>query len=181
MFSFLLRTRRRIRIEREPRARIGRTLRVRRAKCSGFDWRAQAPNLIHPNKETFMFQQRTFSFRRAVASVAMIALSFTAAFSFAQAKFPTGSYSNRQFTITFNEDGTHTVSADGAVAVKGGYTVANDQIVLLDKEGQYACEGAPGKYRWKLEDKNLKFEKIEDDCDGRSGALNGQTWVKQTK
>jgi hypothetical protein len=140
-------------------------------------------NLIHPNKENMMLQYRTLSFRKAVASVLMIALSFTAVISIAlaQAKFPTGSYSNRQFTITFNDDGTHTVSADGAVAVKGGYTVTNDQIVLLDKEGQYACEGMPGKYRWKVEDKNLKFEKIEDDCDGRSGALSGQTWVKQTK
>lgn len=97
-----------------------------------------------------------------------------------QAKFQTGTYSSGEFAITFNEDGSHTVSVNDNVAVKGSYTVTGDEIVLTDKEGQFACDGSlSGKYKWKLNENNLMFEKIEDGCDGRAAALSGQTWVKK--
>jgi hypothetical protein len=96
----------------------------------------------------------------------------------AQKKFPTGRYASGEFEITFNDDQTHTVSADGKVVVKGSYTVTEDQIVITDKEGDFACPGA-GKYKWKVEGTSLKFEKVEDDCDGRATALSGSTWVKK--
>ena len=96
-----------------------------------------------------------------------------------QSKFPTGTYSNGEFAITFYEDGSHTVSANNNVLVKGTYTVAKDQIVLTDKEGEYSCgESRPGKYRWTVDKNVLTFEKLEDDCEGRAGALSGQAWVK---
>lgn len=98
----------------------------------------------------------------------------------AQSKFPTGAYGSGEFTITFYDDGSHSVSANNEVVVKGSYTVREDQIVLTDKEGRYSCgEAKPGKYRWKAEGKTLKFEKLEDDCEGRASALSGQSWVKR--
>jgi len=96
----------------------------------------------------------------------------------AQKKFPTGKYARGEFEITFNDDETHTVSANGKVVVKGSYAVTEDQIVITDKEGDFACQGA-GKYRWKVEGTSLKFEKVEDDCDGRATALSGSTWEKK--
>ncbi len=98
----------------------------------------------------------------------------------AQGKFPTGSYSHAEFTITFLEDGTHTVSAAGSVVVKGSYTVTQDQIILTDKEGEYACGATqPGKYKWTAVENGLKFEKLEDACDGRASAMAGQSWVRK--
>lgn len=125
--------------------------------------------------------KNSLSSRRIFASIAWLVLLSAAVLfpGFAQAKFPIGAYTNGQFTITFNEDKTHSVAVDGNIAVKGSYTVTDDQLTLVDKEGQYACEGTVGKYRWKAGDGGLKFEKIEDECDGRSGALSGQTWKKK--
>ena len=57
------------------------------------------------------------------------------------------------------------------------YALAENVITLTDTEGQNACDG-PGKYKWKLQENSLHFEKIEDDCDGRAGAL-AQPWVKK--
>jgi hypothetical protein len=96
----------------------------------------------------------------------------------AQRKFPTGKYARGEFEITFSDDGTHTVKENGRVVVKGNYTVSEDQIVITDKEGELACQGA-GKYKWKVEGTSLKFEKVEDDCDGRATALSGSTWEKK--
>jgi hypothetical protein len=97
-----------------------------------------------------------------------------------QDKFPTGAYTAGEITLTFSEDGTHTVSLNGNVVVKGSYAVTHDQIVLTDAEGQYACDKAkPGKYRWKADKKTLKFDKIEDECNERAGALSGNSWEKK--
>lgn len=101
-----------------------------------------------------------------------------AAFGFAQTKFPTGAYTSGDFTITFNADGTHVVSMNGEMVVKGSFVISDDKIELTDKEGQFACEGVKGKYKWKAQEKSLTFEKIEDECDGRAGALS-QAWVKK--
>ncbi|MEP7272105.1 MAG: hypothetical protein ABI882_11420 [Acidobacteriota bacterium] len=98
----------------------------------------------------------------------------------AQGKFPAGAYANGQFVITFLEDGSHTVSADGNVVVKGSYSVTQDQILLTDKSGEYACGATQtGKYKWKVVEKTLTFEKVDDECDGRAGALTGEAWTKK--
>jgi len=103
---------------------------------------------------------------------------FGAALAQPENKFPKGTYSNGQFAITFQDDGTHTVKEGDNVVVKGTYKITGDQIVLSDKEGQYACEGE-GKYKWKAEGNALRFEKVEDGCDGRANALTEQQWIKK--
>jgi len=96
----------------------------------------------------------------------------------AQDKFPTGSFAAGMFTITFNSDGSHSVSADDKIVVKGTYNVEQDQLILTDKEGEYACDG-PGKYKWKYDGKALALSKVEDECEGRMAALTGQPLVKK--
>lgn len=123
-----------------------------------------------------MFKVQTKS-RRLMMLLPLLCVSLFLS-GVAQGKFPTGTYANGQFAITFNDDGTHSVSADGKVVVKGGYTATQDQIALTDKEGDYACPGT-GKYKWKVEGTSLKFEKVEDDCDGRAAAMSGSTWEKK--
>ncbi len=84
--------------------------------------------------------------------------------------------------MTFNSDGSHSVSENEKVLVKGTYTVTKDQIVLTDKEGEYACKGTDaGRYKWKYDGKALTFSKLEDDCEGRINGLTGQPWEKKQK
>lgn len=98
----------------------------------------------------------------------------------AQNKFPTGTYSAGEFSVTFNADGTHAVSAGGNIVVKGVYTIKDDQILLTDKEGEYACGGdVTGSYKWKFDGKSLTFSVVSDDCDGRKGGLTSQPFNKK--
>ena len=96
-----------------------------------------------------------------------------------QAKFPTGTYSGGPYEVAFSADGVHTVSNEGKVVVKGTYVVDKDQISLTDKEGDFACVGQTGTYKWAFDGKNLSFIKVEDACDGRVQGLTGQPWVKK--
>jgi hypothetical protein len=125
-----------------------------------------------------MSEKKFFGQHRAFASFVLLLCVLGAPFGFAQTKFPNGAYSSGDFTMTFNADGTHVVSMNGDVVVKGNFVISEDKIELTDKEGQFACEGVKGKYRWTAQEKSLKFEKIEDECDGRVGALS-QEWIKK--
>ncbi len=116
--------------------------------------------------------------RRALILGVFLLCAVGGTVGFAQTKFPTGAYSSGEFTITFNVDGGHSVSTNGEVMVKGTYVITDNVIALTDKEGQFACEGVTGKYKWKVQEKSLTFEKIEDPCDGRAQALS-QVWVKK--
>ncbi len=120
---------------------------------------------------------KPFSNRRSFVLGLSLFCVFGSVFVFAQTKFPTGTYSSGEFSIIFNADGTHSVNMNGEVVVKGNYVITENVISLTDKEGQAACEGT-GKYKWKVQENSLGFEKIEDTCDGRAAALS-QTWVKK--
>ena len=97
----------------------------------------------------------------------------------AQEKFPTGMFAGGAFTITFATDGVHTVSTEGKVVVKGTYTVEKDQLTFTDKEGDFACVGQVGKYKWAYDGKSLSFTKVQDECEGRVQGLTAQPWVKK--
>lgn len=96
-----------------------------------------------------------------------------------QEKFPTGTYAGGGFELALGADGVHTVSQDGKVVVKGNYVVDKDQITFNDKEGDFACLGQTGKYKWAFDGKNLSFTKVQDECDGRGQGLTAQAWVKK--
>jgi hypothetical protein len=93
-------------------------------------------------------------------------------------QFPTGTYVAGSFTLTFSDDGTHSVSDNGKVAVTGTYAVKGDQITLTDKDGDYACP-EPGRYQWKYEGKALTFKALLDDCSGRVDGLTAQEWIRK--
>jgi hypothetical protein len=97
----------------------------------------------------------------------------------AQDKFPTGTFAGGSFTISLGADKVHTVSTEGRVVVKGTYVVEKDQITFTDQEGEFACPGQPGKYKWAFDGKSLSFTKVEDNCDGRVQGLTAQPWVKK--
>ena len=106
-------------------------------------------------------------------------LGLLLSYAWAQEKFPTGTFTGGEYTLSFSADGVHTVSTGDKVVVKGNYTVNANEISIVDKEGDFACIGQTGKYTWKLDGKNLSFTKVSDDCDGRVQGLTAQPWVKK--
>jgi predicted lipoprotein with Yx(FWY)xxD motif len=123
-----------------------------------------------------------FSLLCPLSTLASLSCVFSLCETLAQDKFPIGTYVGGSFTMTFNSDGSHSVSANEKVVVKRTYTVTQDQIVFTDKEGEYACKGAEtGRYNWKYDGKALTFSKLEDDCEGRINGLTGQAWEKKQK
>jgi len=123
-----------------------------------------------------------FSLICAISALASLICVSSLSETMVQDKFPIGTYVSGDFTITLNSDGSHSVGMNDKVVVKGTYTVTKDQIVLTDKEGEYACNGTePGKYKWKYDGKALSFSKLEDNCDGRANGLTGQSWERKQK
>jgi hypothetical protein len=116
------------------------------------------------------------------ALVLLVSMACAVTSASAQGEFPTGAYAAGNLTLTFSGDGKYTVSEKGEVVVEGTYTVTQDQIVVTDKQGRYACTepGASiGKYQWKYDGQALTFSKLEDACQGRIGGLTGQPLMKQ--
>ena len=93
-------------------------------------------------------------------------------------QFPTGTFVAESLSMTFANDGTHTVTDRGTVVVRGTYVVKGDQITLTDKDGDFACD-VTGRYQWAFDGRALTFKLILDDCSGRVDGLTGQRWVKQ--
>lgn len=96
----------------------------------------------------------------------------------AQPKFPTGSYVAGSLTLTFDENGTHSVSESDRVVVRGTYTVKGNEIVFTDNEGELACSET-GRYQWQYDGKALTFKAVLDDCGGRVDGLTGQSWIRK--
>jgi hypothetical protein len=101
------------------------------------------------------------------------------------ADFKKGSYSvtggDVKWSLNFGENNKVSVLRNGEVAVEGTYKVNGDELSLSDETGPMACGGEQkiGKYKWKLEDKKLTLTKVQDLCEGRSGALTSQVWVRE--
>ena len=95
--------------------------------------------------------------------------------------FPQGTYTAGEFAIVFGDKGQFRVSKGEETQVEGEYTIAKDQLTLVDKGGPMACgEGAEkGTYRWKHEADTLTFVKVDDPCEGRSQALPSQPWKRK--
>ena len=73
-----------------------------------------------------------------------------------------------KFNLKFNKGTYELLSPEGTQFVLGDYKVENNVITFMDKEGQMACApGTVGKYKFKVENRRLILELIEDDCPGR--------------
>jgi hypothetical protein len=84
-----------------------------------------------------------------------------------------GGHLNGTWTITF-KNGTYKVTDDGHPITSGKYAITGSNITFKGEHGANSCPKT-GKYKFKLEDKTLKFTKISDSnssqCAGRVGVL----------
>jgi hypothetical protein len=84
--------------------------------------------------------------------------------------FPTGTYTALDTMVEYRGDGTFTWMSGDDVNTEGTYSVEGDEIQFTDS---YCAEedANPGTYKWQHEDGKLKFELIEDPCEGRRDVL----------
>ncbi len=74
----------------------------------------------------------------------------------------------------------------GAVMLNGKRVITrsiyqrDQQVILLDEYGSYACEdvGQEGVYTWVSSGNTLVFTKVNDSCGARSQLLTAHPWVK---
>lgn len=99
--------------------------------------------------------------------------------------FKKGTYSvtagGSKWSIKYDDNSRVTVSRDGSTVVEGTYKVTGDLLEVTDEKGPMACGGEQktGKYKWKLEGKNLTLTKVDDECGGRANALTAQAWAQE--
>jgi hypothetical protein len=114
---------------------------------------------------------------RHAAFTTLILLTATAS----AADFPKGTIAaelgGTQWTIRFEDGGAYAVSCGEDVVAEGKYTAKKDEIEMTDEKGSRAEPGKTGKYSWKLDGKKLTFTKVEDEVQGRVGALTNGPWT----
>ena len=81
-------------------------------------------------------------------------------------------------SIVIGKDGAYKVefTGDGIPDVNGTCKLEKDRITFQDTGGRAALE--PGIYSFKLQGKEITFEKIDDPSNGRSSLLQG-TWTRK--
>ena len=98
-----------------------------------------------------------------------------------QLRFPTGVFTNEEFTIIFTDDRKYFFKFNDKILVEGSYIISGDKIILTDESGTVACTGAntaTGKYEWKYGDERLIFSKIEDHCEERISNLTRNPLIR---
>jgi hypothetical protein len=85
-----------------------------------------------------------------------------------------------KWSVTFAADGSYTVRKDGADRVNGKYTMAGDEVTLMDIRGDLACvgDGLEGVYNVKRVKNVVTFTKVKDtSCPGRVAALTSRPFT----
>ena len=122
---------------------------------------------------------------RMICSTALLIVLLALDAAARPADFKKGTYSatagGAKWSIRYDDKGKVTVTRDGAALVEGTYKVTGDLLEVTDEKGPMACgdENKTGKYKWKLEGKNLTFTKVDDECGGRANAMTGQAWIQE--
>jgi hypothetical protein len=96
-------------------------------------------------------------------------------------RFPTGDFTNGEFTITFTSDQRYFFKHKDTILVEGSYIISDDKIILTDKSGTVACTEpatAVGRYGWKYDNERVIFSKIEDNCEGRISNLTKRPIIR---
>jgi len=116
----------------------------------------------------------------AILCIALVAATTPRAQQFTKGTYAGKSPDASTITITFADDGRHTVKLNGEVVVDGKYNVKGDQIELVDVGGAAACDQKEtGVYTWKLDSKTLSLTAVKDPCAARLNALTSQAWTLQ--
>ena len=81
-------------------------------------------------------------------------------------------------TARFAADGTFEISGSGWPTLKGSWKAANGEIELALAPAPQGCT-EPGKYRYRVEGKQLGFELITDACQMRRMMIGGSAWYPE--
>ena len=98
-----------------------------------------------------------------------------------QFQFPTGVFTNQEFTITFTNNRKYYFKNKNRILVEGSYIISGDKIILTDESGTVACtepDTTTGRYEWKYGNERLIFSKIEDYCEGRISNLTKRPMIR---
>ena len=78
--------------------------------------------------------------------------------------------------LTFNQDGRFQMFFQDMPVDRGTFTVAGDQLTLMDAVQPGWCS-APGVYRWALTGDNLSLSEVQDECEARRSYLVRNVWT----
>ena len=81
------------------------------------------------------------------------------------------------YILTFKEDNTFETEFSGGLDSNpesyGSYSITETQISFYGEGGSAMCESNPGVYNFEIDYNKLTFILINDDCEGRSIAIEG--------
>lgn len=84
-----------------------------------------------------------------------------------------------RWEITVDGSGRALVRFNGQQVVEGPYQINGQEITFSAEDtGSYACR-VPGRYTWRISNGELRFTKLEDNCEGRVIALTSHPWTLQ--
>jgi hypothetical protein len=88
--------------------------------------------------------------------------------------FPTGAFTNGDWTWEFKADGTF-ISSGPLGSETGTYSVNGNQIIITCQ----CCKEVKGTYQWSFDGTALKFIAINDECVNRKDVVDASTWLKK--
>ena len=77
---------------------------------------------------------------------------------------------------TFGDDGKFTITGSGWPTLSGTWKTANGEIELGPTAPPASC-AEPGKYRYKVDGKQVGFELVTDTCMPRRMMIGGSVWL----
>ena len=110
--------------------------------------------------------------------------SGTYATTIAAADFPASASADMQsgmvgtWELVMDRPGHAVARYNGQQVVETEVQVQGNQVTFTNDTGQYAC-GTPGRYTWEMTAAGLRFNKVEDACDGRAVALTAHPWARR--
>ena len=87
---------------------------------------------------------------------------------------------DQMMTLTLKSDQTYEVDFSGGStrSVNGTYFAKAGQVSFIDKGNERACSGMEGIYYYSVDESQLIFSVMEDECQDRIGPTSG-AWVKK--
>ncbi len=90
---------------------------------------------------------------------------------------PDGMFRSTSITVEFTRDGKATFTNPRGVLIAAAYRVLGDTIQLRDESGPAACPNEVGSYLWRMQGDTLRFQLVNDTCDGRRSAF-AAVWTR---
>ena len=84
---------------------------------------------------------------------------------------------NDSLTWHMKTDSSYVTMSSGQMIVSSKITVSKDTLTISDVDGQHACPGMDGVYKYAIIDNVLTFTLVSDPCEGRN-AITTIKWMK---